>query len=362
MLFKKKSSPSMPQQHDERDRQIIWWMKVAITFGLLEAALIAVYGFHRGYPAGLNLFSQAVLLAGATQVAGALLGFLFGIPRHSEPRAPSTPGPKVPAGSSSQLDYQPNTNLEQISDWLTKILVGVSLTQLPAIRDTVREFVEFAAVGLGGADTKLLAFVILAYSLTCGFLLGYLATRLFLPGAFVWADIIARRATEEIQQTRHEVSIGLRQAVAISEAVVALRPDASSEDRSFAIKRLHRVTDELPRERTAAILLGRLYRREGDWPKAIERLSHFLDAKEQEEDPDPDYNEDRAAALYNRACYYAQIFATAHANEDAENALRDLGESVKIFPGNKAVASSDRDFDPLRHDAGLEPRFQALLV
>ncbi len=30
---------------------------------------------------------------------------------------------------SNKVNYRSNTNLEQISDWLTKILVGVGLTQ-----------------------------------------------------------------------------------------------------------------------------------------------------------------------------------------------------------------------------------------
>jgi hypothetical protein len=59
-----------------------------------------------------------VAIAIASAATGYLLGFLFGISR------------SLQGGDSSESNSQSfpgNTNLEQISDWLTKILVGVGL-------------------------------------------------------------------------------------------------------------------------------------------------------------------------------------------------------------------------------------------
>ena len=67
---------------------------------------------------GLGMLSAAAL------IAGGFFGFLFGIPRYL-----ATPGP---------MQVQPNTNLEQISDWLTKVLVGVGLTQIGKIYNSVQ--------------------------------------------------------------------------------------------------------------------------------------------------------------------------------------------------------------------------------
>ena len=39
-----------------------------------------------------------------------------------------------------EIAYRPNTNLEQISDWLTKLLVGACLVQLSAIRTGLIDF------------------------------------------------------------------------------------------------------------------------------------------------------------------------------------------------------------------------------
>jgi hypothetical protein len=67
-----------------------------------------------------SVFGTAIAIAGAATVVGGVIGFLFGIPLTSKQRAAGT-------GDSQ---YETNTNLEQVSDWLTKIIVGVGLVQI----------------------------------------------------------------------------------------------------------------------------------------------------------------------------------------------------------------------------------------
>lgn len=77
-----------------------------------------------------------------------------------------------------------NTNLEQISDWLTKIIVGVTLVELgPAVQrlDTAADVIASA---FGGAPSKSYAFALMLYFSITGFLGAYLLTRLFLQRAF----------------------------------------------------------------------------------------------------------------------------------------------------------------------------------
>lgn len=83
-------------------------------------------------------------------LVGALLGFLFGVPKtltEGSTTGGATPDPAPATGKSGQPAAAPpqgtvtnavrsghgvaaNTNLEQISDWLTNILVGVGLVQI----------------------------------------------------------------------------------------------------------------------------------------------------------------------------------------------------------------------------------------
>jgi hypothetical protein len=122
---------------------------------------------------GLSSDSWAVvwvelLLAATALSVGAFFGFLFGIPR---------PLPDDPANST----YRPSTNLEQVSDWLTKILIGVGLVQLAALRDglaTVGTLVSKAVTPATGGAGVVSQLVLLVF-LVVGFLSSFLWTRLY---------------------------------------------------------------------------------------------------------------------------------------------------------------------------------------
>jgi hypothetical protein len=67
----------------------------------------------------LQITVAAMLISAASVGAGWLLGFLFGLPRSiGKAEDPGLHG------------YLSNTNLLDVSDWLTKIIVGISLVQI----------------------------------------------------------------------------------------------------------------------------------------------------------------------------------------------------------------------------------------
>lgn len=123
---------------------------------------------------------------------GYLIGFLFGIPRVLQADA-NRNGQQTGAGYEQRV----NTNLEQISDWLTKIIVGLGLVQLrslpqhlyDAARWMALSFVPGAAAGAALSDAAVsFAGAFIVFFSVLGFLSGYLTTRLFLAGAFGRAD------------------------------------------------------------------------------------------------------------------------------------------------------------------------------
>ena len=65
--------------------------------------------------------SMAMLATLAASAVGGLTGFLFGVPKGPSDRDEQ---------QRSGFFYRPNTNLEQVSDWLTKIMV-VSVSSRP---------------------------------------------------------------------------------------------------------------------------------------------------------------------------------------------------------------------------------------
>jgi hypothetical protein len=163
----------------------------ALTIAMI-GGLIAVLVYAGSAGSVLVVASVGVMLSGAAALVGGALGFLFGIPRtlqHDGPSPDAALPPRDTEPSGNSVDYRVNTNLEQISDWLTKILVGVGLTQIPAIREGLGSVSAFAAKGLGSQPHgEVFAFALLSYSAILGFLFGFLWTRLFLAGALRLAD------------------------------------------------------------------------------------------------------------------------------------------------------------------------------
>ena len=168
-----------------------------------------------------------LLLSGAALLVGGALGFLFGIPRTLQPDEPGAEDTET-----GTVNYRANTNLEQISDWLTKMLVGVGLTQLPAIPEQLRSVGKSIAPALGDTPSApVMAVSILIFFAASGFLFGFLWTRLYLATAFRQADI--DRLVNRVEEADKKIDAFQRQSEMDVEALNLvyrqLTPDADAE-------------------------------------------------------------------------------------------------------------------------------------
>jgi uncharacterized membrane protein len=105
---------------------------------------------------------------------GALIGFLFAVPR-------------VNPTIHSQSRLVANTNIEQVSDWLTKILVGVGLINFKEIGGFIDRLSDQLATSLktqAAPAGKAMALSLIVYFFVVGLIQGYLLTRLFLSKQF----------------------------------------------------------------------------------------------------------------------------------------------------------------------------------
>lgn len=181
-----------------------------IAFCILVGCLgIALYAVQTSSLAQFfSVLGIGLLIAGACVLSGGLLGFLFGIPRalqHDKAEGKPSNGQGEERPEDRTISYQVNTNLEQISDWLTKILVGVGLTQITSLPEALRRYSEFASPGLGNSSaSKIFAVAVLVFYSICGFLISYLWTRLYLAGALRQADLDA--VGDKIAQVESKVS------------------------------------------------------------------------------------------------------------------------------------------------------------
>ena len=137
-------------------------------------------------------------------VSGMLLGFLFAIPRILPAGAIIAPARNgngngkretdpVSNGVLSHPGQSPseiNSNLVEVSDWLTKIIVGVGLVELKHLPTAARGVADYIApsLGLAPAMAAPVAGGIMLFYSVLGFLIGYLLTRIYLAVIIKWAD------------------------------------------------------------------------------------------------------------------------------------------------------------------------------
>lgn len=136
----------------------------------------------------------ALLWALGCLAVGALGGFVFGIPRvqQDEPlralaEAANQPGPQPFTHRKYKL--LANTNLEQISDWLTKIIVGVGLVEAKQLPGYLARLARYVSAGVRPGDSgDVFAVAITLHFAVWGFICAYLMTRVYLTGTFFRAE------------------------------------------------------------------------------------------------------------------------------------------------------------------------------
>jgi hypothetical protein len=169
----------------------------AVGFGVVA---IAVYATQ--VPGGRTAFAAALLFAGAALLAGALVGVLFGIPRGAV--AGEGAGPEDGDGAARPA----STHLEQVSGWLTKVLIGVLLAQLGAFSGGANRLFSAMAPSLGGQPSSAaFAGAIVVFFSAGGFLAGWLLTRRLLDPA---PRIVSERALDRFVQAQRAEESGDR--------------------------------------------------------------------------------------------------------------------------------------------------------
>jgi tetratricopeptide (TPR) repeat protein len=192
-------APSFPATQSRLAGHVLGELSTLVMAGAL---LGFMFGISQPQSHWTAAFTGAVT-AMASAAVGGLFGLLFGVPRalagppNSTNTQPATRASTVASTSSPQNafagGYSANTNLEQVSDWLTKLLLGAGLTQLGRVPDGLRNLGSYLGTGLGGGSgASSFAVVLVIYSLLIGFFLAFLAARLKLGAAFMEADHLAQ--------------------------------------------------------------------------------------------------------------------------------------------------------------------------
>jgi hypothetical protein len=170
---------------------------VVIAFSSLIGLLCAfIYGLASRSAGGWNSLTGgcvAVLACVGAFSAGGMLGLLFGSPNWGSAGAQAKEG----NGEKSQQGIRPNTSLERIADWLTTMIVGLSLVNLKAIEErssVLGVWLTQAISGSASAGNGTPGIVIAISFAFFGFLLVYLWAMRFLPAELrsSYSDLSAR--------------------------------------------------------------------------------------------------------------------------------------------------------------------------
>jgi hypothetical protein len=150
---------------------------LCVAIGFTGLLINATRKDHWQYATVAKAIGFGTLVAGAAFMSGVLLGFLFGF-------RPTSVSQSF-GDQSSNVRPHPYTNLEEIADWLTKIILGAGLVELTSMRVPIGQLARFIARGVDPPppQAKLdpgspsVALAIMTFFFTSGILYGYLWTR-----------------------------------------------------------------------------------------------------------------------------------------------------------------------------------------
>lgn len=162
----------------------------ALGVGVLSELGLAIYAWTQG---SLSVFAVGSMMALAATAVGGLAGFLLGLPRYSTVTLPPPdetgsvehlPTLSPRPSSATMATFTPSNNLEQISDWLTKLLLGAGLVQLGAIGKWLRDLVNsiadaFTVPGAPSSSARIIAGSLLILGAIDGFIFVYMCTAIW---------------------------------------------------------------------------------------------------------------------------------------------------------------------------------------
>jgi hypothetical protein len=268
------SSGNSDQQVNNDLKTTAFWLLVAFFLGwgaLILRIAMQAWAANIGLPAyrATTLSSLATetetafIWSLAWLTAAFLFGFIFGIPKVIAATT-STTNPALNDPSEVPAPkLKVNTNLEDISDWLTKVLVGASLTQIVKIPDAIGRCAQFMSLPSTGEAISFNAGLLVYYS-ALGFLSGYILTRMFFARAFALSDqgpTLSPEAAKTLDSTNvgfgHTASVAaidpsVRKAAVASESVPIT--DSLSGDQALRLAKGATLTGDLARALSASKL------------------------------------------------------------------------------------------------------------
>lgn len=280
-------------------------------------------------------------------VIGGFFGFLFGMPKNPPKKEKETVNLSDKKDENERIYFQENTNLQEISDWVTKIIVGVGLTQFRSI------YSEFIIVSKKiSLDTSIGPETVSGMIIFYFYIVGFFAS-------YFWAKIdynklmnskIDKKLDEKFSKARESLDkkySKIEDNININQEVIKISNILSSKSEKLDVKTkaqyipiLKDILSKNPYNRMATIVLARFYAElYNEYYKSINLLSEFIQYKYSKNEKDIDL----ADALYNKSIYELK-------SGNKSGFIKDMRKSCDIFPANKNYAKDDPELENLHSD------------
>lgn len=214
------TSKTTLQRKDEiRSIRIAIKNSVLLTSGLTLLLLLTLFLFFEENRAFAILSILTVTMA--FFISGCVLGFIFGIPKKYQNKQAAVQLDKEGRPIAPEdPNYTDNSSLEEISDWITKIIIGLGMIQFKSILGMMQNAAENINTSLQWAicadQTCHLNFYVFSYALIvfypiAGAIIGYLWTRIEFPYILNQKDIDLK-VLKDLQEEKKKAESRLNKA------------------------------------------------------------------------------------------------------------------------------------------------------
>jgi len=361
------------------------FLRAMAVLASIGCFLILAYSFHAGTVSQfLRVASVGILVAGAASLTGCLMGFIFGIPRVGAPAAGDRKGPpdrENRAPESADADAlnsdEPtyfvgrnshdlrNGNLVEISDWLTKIIVGVGLVELHPILSSLGKLSYHLAPGLmpvpcvpGASCAEALSsaqaagMAILIFYFALGFLMGYVWTMVFFPSDlkeenWLLSKLIERRNITLARKNKelNQKNDTLARLAQTTNALFSAEGHISKDQLDEAMAIIDKAITDDPKSGSAIMTKARILKRQAMKSNPLDRdtLKQAIVCVDRAIALLPEKGE----PIYNKACYQALLDPIGLKSE----VIANLQSAFRLNPDLRQIMRDEPDLASMAQDA-----------
>lgn len=219
--------------NDTQQLKAKWSFIIPGALLILGFILLSIYSLAGDRWAEVFATISMVMLSSFS--VGALIGFIFGIPRTLQ--EDKTEGVKS------------NSNLEQLSDWLTKIIVGVGLVESKQLFELIGSLAEKLSVGFSNSP---MGYTIIGSTLVFYFFGGFFIS-------YIWSRILLERIFKENLDTEKRI-LALEETKGSEDQLKDLKFNYNKEEaREIIEKSLKETKDSKKLSKDFSTIIGYAY-------------------------------------------------------------------------------------------------------